>query len=787
MKRIITAFLLAFLSLGNALAQQISGKVVDETGQPLGFATIKIRTLPDSVTVAGGVSLEDGTFKLDLEDHNFPLILEASLIGYTTDQKKINNLTGHTLTLSENAIMLEEAVVTAQKIPHKLVPGGISTEISNSPLAQLPDLFSVLRGIPMLEIEGETIKVTGKESPIIYLNDRLLTDNNELKLIKPYLIERIEVITNPGSRYSASTQAVLKIYTRREPGSGLSGYLYGHIQHQPTAQRLSGYPYINLNYRKDHWDVFTTVYVSRNARANNNPYLKFEGRTEESQWENESKFDFNWKGADLGITLGSNYTDDNQSFGVKYSLYGSQSTSYGLNDMISKIQGFDTKHYLTENITVGKWNYAHRPSLYYLRNLGEWKAQIDADFYANSGTHETQHIREGHTEAYELRELESSNGASYKSFGTRFNLEGPLWDGQLGIGADYSYARNKFFNYNDKELNLPDLESSQNEQIIALFLEYYRNIGENWQVSGGLRLEHLNSEYFNQETKNEEQSRKYTNLFPTLSIGGRIGTLNTQLSFRSNINRPDYWRLQPQYMYISRFEYQVGNPALRSNINYSTQLMLNKSWFTFTTSYIYLVDDWAQRTSLMPDFKNPGQYLPNTLVMEQYNAKPYHILDVAMILSPTIGIWKPTFTAQIKKMIGYDVWDFDQLITNRKPYVQLSLNNLLDLPHDIKVTLIASLTPMGSLENMELVKPIYSTYFQISKQWLKEKQLTTSITTNNMLKNDGSTIKQMNRYSQLITRQEFMSYVRFTVSYRFNSTHDKYQGSGALDSVIGRM
>lgn len=768
-------------------AQEVSGRVTDGEN-PLAFATIKLKTLPDSVVIAGGISQEDGAFRLPIGGHPFPLLLEASMLGYTTAQLEVNAFEGHHLTLAETSFMLEEQVVTAQKIPHKLVPGGLSTDIANSPLVQLPDLFSVLRGVPMIEIEGETIKVTGKGSPVIYLNNRLLTDYNQLKLINPRLIDHVEVITNPGAQYSASTQSVLKIFTRREPGAGWSGTLYARAQYQLEMPIVTGSPYVSLNYRTDAWDFFTTFYIERTGNVHKNPLLIFEGRTEDGNWVNRSNLSNVRDGYEVGVTAGTNYTDDLQSFGVKYAFYGEQSTLNSCNEMTSTLDLQDPVRYLTQKITKGNWMLTHRPSLYYLRKFGEWTAQLDADFYATHGLRESQHIKEGHTEAYELRSLEINSGSSNKSIGTRLSAEGPLWGGKLSSGAEYSYTRGEYFAFNDAELKLPDLQSQNNESLLALFLEYGHNIGEKWNISGGLRLEQLESEYLNKGSKKgDDQHRKHTDLFPTVSLSGRVGTFNTQLSFRSHIIRPSFWRLQPQYVYLSRFEYRSGDPTLRSNINYNTQVMINKDWFTLMFGSNYITNEMSQRTVPMPDLNNPGQYLPYTTLLEQFNADPYHELEATVVASPKFGPWQPTLTATITKLLGYEVWHYDQLIKNREPFGIIQFNNTLSLPSDIVLSLNIIHMTTGAYRNFDLFKPHTTIYAQISKSWLKNKALTTSFSVNNLLNSYSNYVLVKQRYTTLTSEEHNPTYFRFTISYRFNTTRNKYKGTGALDSVIDRM
>lgn len=787
MKHMLASVLFALLTTWSVSAQEVTGKVVSTTGEPLEFATVKISTLPDSIVIAGGISRKDGTFAFRIDGKSYPLLLEASMLGFSTAQAQINTPKNHILTLTEEAIMLNEAVITGQKIPHKLVPGGLSTDIINTPLGKLTDIYSILRGVPMIEIEGEKVTVTGKGSPVIYLNDRRMTDPNQLKLLKPYLIDRIEVVTNPGAEYNSSVQSVLKIYTRREPGSGLSGMLFARAEHQLESPGVSGNPYIDLNYRMDNWDFFTQLYTSRNTGITNTPTMILDGRTEDGNWLNKSALKYSWDGISFGVIVGVNYTDKDQSAGAKYSINGNNNTSYGQSDMRSQLDNNTPTRYLVKQIEKDKWNYTHRPSLYYLRKLGEWTAQIDADYYLNKNALSDIQIKEGHTEAYELRTLNSSNGSSKSSIGSRLKANGPLWGGQLTIGGEYSMTNNQYFTYNDQALKLPNLDSEYKESLTALFIDYEHNIGKNWNLSAGLRLEHLKSQYMNKGGKGDKQYRQYTNFFPTLSIGGRLWGFNTQLSFRSNINRPSYWQLQPRYAYVSRFQYSAGNPTLHNSISYNTQLMINKKWFTLILNDKYTVDDISQRTVRMPDLNNPGKYLPYTSLLDSFNAKPYHTINAIIVISPTIGWWRPTLTAMAAKMIGYDVWHFDQHIKDRKPIFRVMLKNNFTLPKDIILSLDLNCMTSGASQNYDFIEPTLRTYAQISKKWLKNKQLTTSFSVNNLFNSKQNLLMAKDRYTTLTNQQHVPTTFTFTVTYRFNTTNAKYKGSGALDSVVGRM
>ena len=176
------------VGLWGVSAQELRGVVYDEAGEPLPYATVKVKSIDGSKVLTGGVTRDDGSFTLQTGQQQLPLLLEASLIGFTPKAVRCESFTDYKIILKESALVLEEVSVTANRITHRMVAGGISTSIEASPLANLSDVYSVLRGVPLVEIEGTEVRVAGKGTPIIYINDRLMTDPNQLRNLKPYLI-----------------------------------------------------------------------------------------------------------------------------------------------------------------------------------------------------------------------------------------------------------------------------------------------------------------------------------------------------------------------------------------------------------------------------------------------------------------------------------------------------------------------------------------------------------------------------------------------------------------------
>ena len=782
MKQFITSLLILCLATGNLLAQEIKGKVSDKEGKPLPYATIKAIALPDSTTIVGGVTKKDGTFALSIGDHKLPILLQASLIGYSTEQVLCKDLKEHTLTLSESATMLEEVAITANRVSHRLVAGGLSTQIDGSPLSKLTDIYSVLRGIPLVEVENDKVKVTGKGTPVIYINDRLMTDPNQMRELKPYLIKDIQVITNPGAKYSSSVGAVIKIYTRREPGSGLSGNLEGRLS-KIKGCKLGYGTYFSFNYRKDNWDFFINSWNGNWRGINITDDATFIGKVGQNKWTNTSSIVSKFGGDNHNLTFGVNYSDDTQSAGVQYRLSANNEFLTGEAKLISSLQQNKPLYSFTEESKP--WIYAHRPSLYYLRKIGQWKTQIDIDYYESTKSEKATTTKRGYTEAYELKALKGRSGDKYQSAGARLDIDGPLWGGSLNVGGGYSWANNSFFNYSDPELKLPDLNSTLKEQTYVLYAEYSHAIAQKFMLTAGLRMEHVRNRYDNQAIEIKDYIK--TNLFPTLSFGGQLWGVNTQLSFRSQINRPNFWRLQPGYQYLSEYEYQVGDPNLKPGLSYTTQLMLNKSWVTLMLTHEYKVNSLTQETQPMKDPSDPTKLLPYKTVLKHINAAPYSTLGGALVLSPRVKWWQPTFTVGGMKLIGYDLQHFEETITNRKPFIYLNWQNQFTLPKELTITANLNYLPAGgSQDNLEIIGAQAFLNMEISKRWLKDNALTTTFSLNNFTFTPMK-VRLVTKYTELTTTQRVMPQVTFTIAYRFNATKQKYQGKGALGSVIDRM
>lgn len=114
-----TLLLIFFFSFANPTDEEItggvtvSGKVLDQKGTPVAFATVAIKN-----SSYGSVTNENGDFHIKL--HHGEHILCVSMVGYENQEKNIVVKSGSPVNvhfvLKEDNIMLEQVVVTASSI-----------------------------------------------------------------------------------------------------------------------------------------------------------------------------------------------------------------------------------------------------------------------------------------------------------------------------------------------------------------------------------------------------------------------------------------------------------------------------------------------------------------------------------------------------------------------------------------------------------------------------------------------------------------------------------------------
>ena len=174
------------------------GTIIDETGQPVAYANVYLLHPSDSSLISGGVSNEAGLFVIPCE--TTPVLARISFVGYKTLYKQCNSTELGTIRMQPETMTIKGVVVTGERPKVQLQGNSFVMNIERTVMERMSTAEDVLSRVPTISKKGDVFEILGKGVPLIYLNNRKLTDLQELKNIQSDNIKSVEVIQNPGAR-----------------------------------------------------------------------------------------------------------------------------------------------------------------------------------------------------------------------------------------------------------------------------------------------------------------------------------------------------------------------------------------------------------------------------------------------------------------------------------------------------------------------------------------------------------------------------------------------------------
>lgn len=168
---ILSFLLLFYFDVFSQNTVALRGIVLDsDTGKAIEYATVQLLAMPDSTLVSGVVTDKDGSFSLHLSRSGSYCVV-ASFIGYNSLYKNIDYKTlpqtdvliGQ-LKLSFDAIMLDEAVVTAEAPPVKVDEDTVAYNASAYKVSEGAVLEELIEKLPGAEVDDDgKVKINGRE------------------------------------------------------------------------------------------------------------------------------------------------------------------------------------------------------------------------------------------------------------------------------------------------------------------------------------------------------------------------------------------------------------------------------------------------------------------------------------------------------------------------------------------------------------------------------------------------------------------------------------------------
>ena len=758
-------------------AQSINGRVIDEQSQPMPFVNVVLVNRADSAFIVGAVTKDDGTFTIETDkqddgEQQSSGLLKVSSVGYIIRYIDARQGNVGDIQMQPDTQMLGEVVVKGHVPQFQMGNEGLVTNVENTLLSQLGTASDVLKHVPGIIAKDDQYEVFGKGTPIIYINGRRMRNNRELEQLKSTDIKSIELITNPGAKYDATVGAIVKIQTVRKAGDGFSIDTWGRWQQSRKDKEAAS---LDMNYRKNGLDIFASLWASRGN------HLQLSELTQEVQtdtlWQQRNDMRTDIVSRDYSIETGFNYMlNEHHSFGAKYEYTfptNEDETTTLTSDVTANGEFYDKWENLTQKQTKG--NAKHKLNAYYIGKVG--KLDIDWNFdYLHSGYDEQSRIEET-CQIQDNRLIDAENRVRNRMLASKLTMTYPLFGGSLDFGAEYINT-NRQDDYVNPQGYVASTYSTLKEQSISPYAEYSILLPKIGQFRMGLRYEHVNFDYYDNGLLVEEQSRSYSNLYPSLSFATRLGKVQAQIAYSAKTTRPTYRQLSNDVFYVNRYGMQRGNPLLDNSIIHNVSL---QGMWKFLQFFVDYSDERGRIIHWMEQMDNS-----NVTLVTYKNINSLKWIVPFVSLAPTFGIWHPQLSLGFRKQ-WLTLETTEGNISLNKPMLIAQANNTFRFSKTLTGELNFRYQGPGHYQNIYLdyhqtvldvsiVKTFFNDRLSVK---LAGEDLLDRRRDGNLVYNHQVKLWQGNYYD----RRQFVA----TIRYKFNTTRSKYKGTGAGNAEKNRL
>ena len=762
--------LLVLTTVATAFGREITGKVVGENESPLDYVNVVLYN--DSTYITGTVTDSAGIFAVNTEA-NGNLTARISFVGYETISMSVPS-TGNlgVIILAPSVRELREVVVKATRPATTMKGNALVTNIEGSSLAIAGTANDVLARVPMVVDNGGTLEVFGKGAPEIYINGRKVNDLQELSQLNSQDMKNVSVITNPGAAYAANVKSVILIRTKPPKGDGFSGTIRTDNGFQHYFRTGNS---IDLKYRTRGLEIFANYGWwyghNRDDRSNEMTTTTAKGIYNQS-FRTIGKQSYN----DMTGKIGFSYMfNDRHSIGTYYQNSWNRHHTMGAIPSEVWQNGTLLDRYNSDVNNKSTALPRHYANLYYNGRIGKFSIDFNADYiwYKNREISLSNEL----SQTGDNRNVSTKSTNNNRMFAEKLVVSCPLWKGQIQVGEEYTNTRTtNLFAANIPEV--PDADNKVDESNIAAFVQIAQQFGR-FNIGVGLRYEHVKFDYYEMGHLRDGQSKTYNNLFPSLNVATQIRKVRMGLNYSGKTVRPGYGQLDGAVSYINRLTFETGNPYLKPTKMQTVEYMAQWRQFFAQVSYIYFKDGVYHITE---PYGTDGE----ATIIRTANLDHRHYLQAFVGGQFKVGVWQPRVNVGVMKQWLTLPVDGKPMKMNT-PGFMFQWQNAVHLPFDIWLNMDAQLMTCSWDYNMKLSNTpwyvnakIYKGFFNNAfSVTFEAKDLFNTSQNDTMMRNDAVKIVQKN-YSSGRS-------VMLTLQYRFNTTRDRYRGTGAGNSEKSRF
>ncbi len=536
----------------------ISGKIIDAaSNQPLEYATVVFKSVDSNHIKFGCITNQRGNFSIEVEKGTY--IATVEFISYKSKKLNISSINRNfnigTVQLEFDTEILEIVEITAEKRALEFKPNKIVFNVPKDISSSGNVASELLNNIPSVSVDLDgNISLRGQDNVTVMINGRTssMTKFEALKSLPAGSIDRIEVITNPGAKYKATSLGIINIILKKGSDNGLNASITATGGYKDYYGGL-----LTLNHKSKKVNFFTTAsYFHRNPiRVADSENQYFNNTTpsaflnESSENNNKADVHYSTIGADFylsdssiitttinyqNIVNHSNSITDTEFFDASKQLTASNNREHlgGFNNEIVEFL-IDFEHYFKKEGQLLRANIAYSKDVETFTNsIANTNPEFTDENYSIKNTLENTF--------FDIQFSNPINKVSNYTIG---------YNGEFGrIPFTYSTV-------------LTDDSIDYSDNIHAVFVTYDHD-SEKIYYELGLRAEFadINIDYVNPNTSIKNQ---FNDLFPSFYFQYTVNDHNyISLDYSKKIQRPYYLKMQPFEQKISETSSYIGNEKL---------------------------------------------------------------------------------------------------------------------------------------------------------------------------------------------------------------------------------
>lgn len=537
----------------------VSGKIIDaSTKQPIELASIIFKNIDSELIKCGAITNARGKFSIEVEEGTY----NASVEFISFKSKKINistinrNLNIGTITLEVDTEFLEEIEIVAEKRAIQFKPNKLIYNVDKDIAAASGVATDALNNIPSVAVDPSgSITVQGQGNVQVMINGKTssLSKADALKSLPAGAIENIEVITNPGAKYSGNALSVINIILKKGKDDGLNASLTAAAGFKDYSGGL-----FTLNNKNKNVNFYINAsYNHSNPITKSSSQSEYFSNNNTTSFLNENIESNNNRDAFYGTVGADFYLSNRSTLSTSLNYLNTNSTSNTLT---------------TSEIFDASFSAIQLNDRTLLRNFDNEMVEFVADF-----THKFKKEEETLSASIIFTKDSDKFDDTVTNTNINFTDENSIENNKLTkTSVEFEYtnpiSENSTYSIGFKGdyLKLPFKYTSVNEvnninyteNVNDVFVNFFSQI-EKFYYEIGLRAAfiEMKADY---STINNSQKNNFNKLLPSVYLSYTLSDTKTlSFSFSQKMFSPYYEDLKPFEEKYSETSSFIGNPNLK--------------------------------------------------------------------------------------------------------------------------------------------------------------------------------------------------------------------------------